>query len=255
MIISNAFYAQYEKLKSHYEVIYRVKFASDTLTKGDIKEEDLSLLIKDNQSLFKSTMKAVNDSVSLAVTKKAFENPIDGKAILDMRTVPNVNFKSEVFLTNGKQTVYKELLRNRFSYVLEDPIVWEIGKETKLIGTYSCKKATGTYKNRNFTAWFAEEISIPDGPYVFKGLPGLVLEVYDKLDSFRFSMISFKKVEKPMVLMEDAFSTTYQAYSKARQNFLDNPAATISNQTGLNLTPSNMSRINDNARRFKNYID
>lgn len=227
----------------------------DTLSKNNVIEEDLSLLIKDNQSLFKSTKKAIRDSIAYSIGKKSFENPTNGQVILDMRTVPAVNFKSEVFLKDGKQIVFKELMKNRFSYPLEDPIEWKVESETKKIATYICKKAVGKYKGREYVAWFSESIPMSDGPYVFKGLPGLILEVYDINNFITFSMIRFTKVEKPIILLKDVASTTYTTFHKARKNFLDNPAGTFSSQTGFTVKPSDIARINGNAKRFNNYID
>lgn len=227
---------------------------SDTLSRDNPIEEDLSLLIGDNQSLFKSTKKAVRDSVAYAIGKKSFDNPTNGVVILDMKTVPNVNFKSEVYLHDGQQTVYKELLRNRFSYP-EDAINWHIENDTKIIASYSCRRATGRYKGRNYIAWFTSSIPMPDGPYTFKGLPGLVIEVYDEKEYISFSLISFKKVQKPIVLMKDTANTTYTTFHKARQNFLNNPAGTFSIQTGLTVKPNDVSRINGTIKKFNNYID
>lgn len=251
----NLIYSQSEgTLNSQYEVIYRLKMLSDTMNKNISLEEDLSLLIKDNQSLFKSTKKTIRDSVAMAIGKKSFEHPIDGKVMLDMRNVPGVNFKSEVYY-DGKQTIYKELLKNRFSYPLEDEINWNIEKETKMVASYLCKKATGKYKGRNYIAWFTEAIPIPDGPYIFKGLPGLIVEVYDVNDYISFTMISFKKAVKPIIVMKDVTPTKYSIFRKARQNFLDNPSGTFSNQTGLSIRPDAVARINSNVKRFNNYID
>lgn len=56
-------------LKSQYEVIYRVKMFPDTLLKINVIEEDLSLLIKGNKSLFKSTKKALRDSKPIILLK------------------------------------------------------------------------------------------------------------------------------------------------------------------------------------------
>ncbi|GAB0156244.1 hypothetical protein CHRYSEOSP005_15080 [Chryseobacterium sp. Alg-005] len=255
LLVSGIIYAQSEQLNSEYEVIYKVKMYPDTTSKNNVMEENVSLLIKGDKSLFKSTKKAIRDSIAMAVGKKSFENPVDGKVILDMRTVPGVNFKSEVFSEGGRQIIYKELLKNRFSYPLEDPIEWKIESDTKTVATYLCKKAIGKYKGRNYIAWFTETVPIPNGPYVFKGLPGLVLEVYDTNDYISFSMVSFKKVAKPLILMKDAASTKYEIYHKARQNFIDNPSVTFMNQTGLSVRPSDVSRINSNVKRFNNYID
>ncbi len=248
-------YSQTNIPKSQYEVIYRFKSLNDTLSKNSGVQEDLSLLIKGNKSLFKSTQKAISDSIALVVGNKSFDNPVDGKVILDMRNVPPVIFKSEVFSDNGKQTVYKVLMKNVFSYPLEDPIKWKISGETKVIATHLCKKATGKYKGKNYIAWFTEAIPIPDGPYVFKGLPGLVIEVYDTSDYNSFSMISFKKVEKPILLMKDVILTKYETFYETRKNLLDNPAAILTNQTGINVSHSSAERMKSNLNRFNNYID
>lgn len=248
-------FSQSNNIESEYEVIYKVKIYSDTISKTYANEEKTSLLIKNNKSIFKSTQKAVSDSIALAIGKKQWNTPVNGKIILDMQNVPIVKFKDEVYLDNGKQIIYKELLKTKFSFPLEDPIQWKIGTETKMIDIYLCKKATGKYKKRNYTAWFTDSVPIPDGPYIFKGLPGLVLDVSDTNNYLSFSIISLKKVVKPIVLLKDVFPTNYQNYVKVRQNLLDNPAGTISNQTGIKLKPEHITRINENARRFNNYID
>jgi GLPGLI family protein len=255
LLISCVLYSQSDQLQSEFEVIYKVRMYPDTLSKSNPDEEYLSLLINNNKSLFKSTQKAKSDSIVLAIGKQQFANPVDGKVVLNMEKVPRVRFKSEVFNDGGKQMVYQELLRNRFSYPLEDPINWKTENATKIIGTYKCKKAVGEYKGREYVAWYTETVPIPDGPYVFKGLPGLVLEVYDTKDYVNFSMVSFKKVSKPIIPMKDVAPTKYETFYKARQNFLDNPAGMISNQTGRVLKPSHAARINSNARRSNNFID
>lgn len=251
----NILYSQSDNLKSDYEVIYKLKCYDDTLSKNFASEENLSLLIKDQKSLFRSTQKAISDSMAMEIGMKAANNPINGRVVVDMRNVPGVYFKSEVFSDNGKQTVYKELMRNKLSYPLEDPIVWKIDSETKMVESYLCKKATGKYKGRHYVAWFVESVPIPDGPYVFKGLPGLVLEVYDQTDTIHFLMVSFRKVIKPMTLMKDAFATNYSNFYKARKNMIENAAGMLSSQTGITLSSYDIKRINNNAKRSNNYLD
>ncbi|AZQ63946.1 GLPGLI family protein [Flammeovirga pectinis] len=64
---------------------------------------------------------------------------------------------------------------------------WEIKKDKKIILGYECVKAEGQYGNRKFIAWFSIEIPISDGPYVFNGLPGLILEIYDENNDHIFT--------------------------------------------------------------------
>lgn len=69
-------------------------------------------------------------------------------------------------------------------------VVWDITNEQKIIGDYTCIKATttifdyhtfkGVYE-RTVEAWFTPSIALPLGPRNFGGLPGLILELtYDE---------------------------------------------------------------------------
>lgn len=254
VVTCNLLYSQ-SNIKSQLEVIYRVKMLRDTLIKESIVEEDLSLLINGQTSLFKSTQKAISDSTMMAIGKEQFENPVNGKVVIDLRKVPSVRFPSEVYFDNGKQTVYKELLKNQFVYTLEDKVIWQLDNETRKIGSYNCKKAEGKYKGRSYIAWYTNEIPINDGPYIFKGLPGLILEIFDTKGYTSFSMISIKKTEKPIVPIKDAISTTYQAFCKARQNYLNDPAGAVSARTGIALKPANIESIKNRIRSNNNFID
>lgn len=69
---------------------------------------------------------------------------------------------------------------------------WSIGTETKEILGYDCIKATASYRGREWTAWFTPEIPISEGPWKLAGLPGLVLEAYDKHSDYRFVATQIK---------------------------------------------------------------
>lgn len=73
---------------------------------------------------------------------------------------------------------------------------WNISqKETKKIGDFLCKKATTNFRGSEIIAWYTEELSIPFGPWKFKGLAGLILELYTINDAskhrWRVQKISF----------------------------------------------------------------
>ena len=57
--------------------------------------------------------------------------------------------------------------------------LWNILPDTSTVTGLLSYKATCTFGGRNWTAWFAPEIPVSDGPYKFAGLPGLIV----KLDS------------------------------------------------------------------------
>jgi GLPGLI family protein len=104
-------------------------------------------------------------------------------------------------------TTYKDL--NAQSFLREDQIqgkeflvtdkmeaiAWKVIGETKMIGKYNVMKATYTYpkkekeeketgllgmvedKDKVVTAWFTMDIPISNGPGIYQGLPGLILEL------------------------------------------------------------------------------
>lgn len=69
----------------------------------------------------------------------------------------------------------------KINYLVSDtpPVIkWNLKyKETKKIGKYVCKKATAVFRGTNIEAYYTTEIPVSVGPFKFKGLPGLILEV------------------------------------------------------------------------------
>lgn len=120
----------------------------------------------------------------------------------------NPGLNNSVVIFDSMQKLYKNIKENDMiceeqgigdKYWYRDSLhnqQWTLGSETKMIGSYECKKATCSYWGREYTAWFATEIPISNGPWKFGGLPGLILEVYD---SERKIFYSLKSIQQPCV--------------------------------------------------------
>ncbi|MHA6697057.1 GLPGLI family protein [Chryseobacterium sp. A321] len=89
-----------------------------------------------------------------------------------------------------------ENTNNVFVYTTSDPIQWTLKEETKKVGSYTLQKATTDFGGRSWIAWFAQEIPYSEGPYKFRGLPGLVFEIHDTQNSFAFSMVEYLTLKK-----------------------------------------------------------
>ncbi|TXD83900.1 GLPGLI family protein [Subsaximicrobium wynnwilliamsii] len=79
--------------------------------------------------------------------------------------------------------------------------VWNISKEKKKIGDYTCYKATTTIENgrtikTEITAWFTPEIPFRFGPKNYGGLPGLILALEERGHYFYAKKIVLKQEEK-----------------------------------------------------------
>jgi len=102
---------------------------------------------------------------------------------------------------NNKMTVTEQAgaltLGGNYKYIEDIPsIQWKIESDTTTILSYSCQKATTTFRGRNYTAWFAPEIPSNNGPWKFGGLPGLILKISDESQRYMFECISIKQLEK-----------------------------------------------------------
>jgi len=69
---------------------------------------------------------------------------------------------------------------------------WVIEKDTRTILGHTAQKATTSFRGRDYEAWFAQDIPIPDGPYKFHGLPGLILEISSKDGKYKYLAYELK---------------------------------------------------------------
>lgn len=248
-------FGQQKPEMSRYEVNYLVKFQADTANAYAIQQEYVSLLIGDQISLFKSTQKAIYDSLTIAEVDRSNKAAKNGYVKIDLSQIPSAKFKPEVFKNGDQLTGYNELLQTVYAYPIEEKITWKIFNETKIIQKYKCRKAIGKYKNREYIAWFTEEIPFSEGPYVFKGLPGLIVEVYDTKNYYHFGLIGFKKVEKPIIPTQPQIQTEYSKFVKARENFLADPSGVFESQTRFKIPAKDREWLAKRHQSNNNFID
>ena len=77
---------------------------------------------------------------------------------------------------------------------------WTMTDSTREVLGYTCQQATADFRGRHWTAWFATDIPVSDGPWKLGGLPGLILEAYDKGHQYTFTAVGLERVaEEPIV--------------------------------------------------------
>ncbi len=124
--------------------------------------------------------------------------------------------------------LYKNIAEKRYAnkteisgkrFLIKDELKkpeWEMTSETKKIGKYTCYKATRTKEEERIsqmmtdgeveekkemvivvtTAWFTPEIPVSNGPSMYWGLPGLILEVHEGKQSIICSEIVLNPTKK-----------------------------------------------------------
>lgn len=138
--------------------------------------------------------------------------------------------------------------------------VWEISDESKEILGYQCFKATADYRGRRWTAWFAPEIPIQEGPWKLCGLPGLILEAYDEKRDYSFEakgliqdetlqvgIMNYRQRSDRIIVKRDTFFKNWYRYKHS--DF----ASKISAMTGGKVNPGKINMNNQYDKEETNY--
>lgn len=136
---------------------------------------------------------------------------------------------------SDKNKNYFQIRMMPYYYVFEteDNIQWKIESETKNINNYNLQKATARFGGRNWTAWFTPDINIPEGPYKFRGLPGLVLYVEDDKKDYIYSFsrnVNLPKTYDTKGFLEshysmDPITIDFKKWIKLNLDFYSDPYA------------------------------
>ena len=201
---------------------YKFISQSDSTQKKKPLEEQLALVVSKDGSVFYSEDKVKSDSI---MKSKIELSRSSGNFNIDMRGMKMGRFGT---IVNKEYPSYKTMLKNRIGvnmYEFEEVRKpdWNIVSEKEKIGDWNVQKATTNYLGRDWEAWFTTDIPIQDGPYVFQGLPGLIVKIADKEQDYTFILEGVKnnftiadlKIDKVIKL-------NYEKYRKAFQDdYLD----------------------------------
>ncbi|MFC3157525.1 GLPGLI family protein [Chryseobacterium arachidis] len=151
---------------------------------------------------------------------------------------------------------------------------WNLTNESKKIKDLTLQKATATFGGRTWTAWFTKEIPFQEGPYKFHGLPGLIVELYDDKENYRFELVTSSVIEKSPknqfieMSRQMAAPVDWEKYKKAKLAFYESPVNYIKNgrssdqfflNDGTKVNPANYREINErlrqNIKKYNNPIN
>ena len=92
---------------------------------------------------------------------------------------------------------------------------WTITDSTREVLGYTCQQATADFRGRHWTAWFATDIPVSDGPWKLGGLPGLILEAYDEGHQYTFTAVGLERVaEEPIVFTRRGGKNGYRTVDR-----------------------------------------
>ena len=235
---------------------YSFTFQPDSLN-PEKKGNDLMVLeIGKVSSLFYSQFRKIGDSLIEQDEKQGKDYRQQGGAnsakyylnkwslILAKNFPPGQNTASETILQPYK---YVE------PYTVQD---WLLTNDTATVSGLFCYKATTTFRGRNFEAWFTKTIAIPNGPWKFSGLPGLIVKVYDSKNQFTFELIEVEKPKenRPIFFPEKKYIATNrkELWQLKKQN-ADDPIGFLENYSGYHLKLTTPMTMEERKAKSKPY--
>lgn len=220
----------------------------DSLNLQKLKDDIFELQFTNSKSQFYSRLTFERDSVGKAQS--------GATQSLGMQALPKAGerYTVETDISSSKTTVYQNYALYKYYYDDSVKIDWQLAEGNKKLNGYDCLKATAFFRGRNYTAWYAPEIALPLGPYLFKGLPGLVMEVSDSREHYSFRLIQLRFDERKNPIALDGYTQiTREEFLKFYDKVMYDTTHSLLSQT-TNLTDEQKKRLADvkKARKREN---
>lgn len=127
------------------------------------------------------------------------------------------------------------------------PIIdWNFAEGDSIISGFVCKKATASFRGRDYVAWYAEDLPLTFGPYKFTGLPGLIFTLYDTNGDHIFTIVGLEveKYKDPIFLKEKRLyqTTTRKEAWVMLKNFKADPVRGLQNSR-IRIKDEDMAKI------------
>lgn len=109
-------------------------------------------------------------------------------------------------INSNKNNWYRDFL-DYFVVKTNDEMSWKVMQETKNYNGYLLQKAVTNFGGRSWTAWFSKDVEINEGPYKFRGLPGLIFLLEDTDKNFIYQLK--KNIKLPQTYDTNDFVETH----------------------------------------------
>ena len=242
--------------RAYMKCLYRYVYLNDTLTG---KTDDDLLILQIGKSISKCFSHYSNQVDSLSALPNG--DMVIGKMINDamnngefMRgNYPHKRLKTYIYKNypEGRMTVTDGLILQDYCYV--DSLhtqIWTMGDSTREVLGYTCQQATADFRGRHWTAWFATDIPVSDGPWKLGGLPGLILEAYDEGQQHVFTAVGLERVKDEPIIFNRSFGDNQKFEQTNRLEFLRSKKKSLMDlngyiqmETGIDLSQGKPQKV------------
>ncbi len=238
------------------EVHYRHTMQRDTVRRLSTETDSMILRIGASASQFLSRHTFYYDSLW---------NDPDGRATAEALTLeafrtrdhskePRVGTTYDYLYKNypaGRVTTTNEQFHVACRYDEPTPLIpWGIADSIRTILGHPCRMATADFRGRRWTAWFATDIPVSDGPWKLGGLPGLILEAYDEGQQHVFTAVGLERVKDEPIIFNRSFignqkfeQTNRLEFLRSKKKSLMDLNGYIQMETGIDLSQGKPQKV------------
>jgi GLPGLI family protein len=147
-----------------------------------------------------------------AVRDKSFELG-DG---IEYANMPDTLFQVLKSVSKSQMLFASQTMTGRTNYYQDTlhAIEWTLLDEGKRIDQLDCYKAKARFRGRDYIAWYAPAIPVPNGPWKLGGLPGMIIEAYDVQEDLYFLARSIRYLDSKDPALPVADLTAYPSFSE-----------------------------------------
>lgn len=233
IIVCAAAIAAMAQNKADIEVSYRYFHPVQTMRSATPDVANQYILLTDgSQSKFYSPKTEYIDSIES--TPEGFEKFNTFKRICYEKKqsdqIPQVDGSFYVTKSryNDKMLTFDIASATKFRWEESIPhIEWITTDSTMNIVGYECFMATADFHGRKWTAWFAPEIPVSDGPWKLCGLPGIILKAECGGGQYSFVADGIQQTQKPEYRIygkENWEPIKREEFWQLRRECLENPS-------------------------------
>lgn len=251
LYVGNSTFAQELQNSTEFECQYKYIYQNDTV-KGTTKDDRLVLLIGSKVSKCCSFYSLQMDSLMSKPNWYEIYRKQLNQAFASNIDPPHRRMKAYVYKNypEGKMTVTDGLSLQDYIYVDSlNNINWTMVDSTKTILNYTVQMATCDYRGHHWTAWFAPDVPVSDGPWKLHGLPGLIMEAYDTNAYHHFTIVGIRKLTDMPIVMSKTYVGTNKFekvkrkdFLKMQRQYLENMSGIIKMETGIDIEPNSSQK-------------
>ncbi len=185
--------------------------------------------------------------VGYGISKFSSYRAMQIDSLLRVSTTEQIEANPDRYIGGETYSIYKNYPTGKFTmtdkiatdwFLVEELIPeqqWTLTDETKEILGYQCKSAKCSFRGREYTAYYTDEIPVADGPWKFGGLPGFIMEVSDADNHYSFTCVGINsKADRTITMPEVSYNKTSRVkFYQTKHRYDTNPLGYLETVSGI----------------------